>query len=89
MTTWSDDVDQKGILALPGERTTMHDQWEYKLLTGHGLRQNLRDAEGVKYGRLSQELLNRLGKEGWEVCSHSLSFVSPRIVILKRKMTSA
>jgi hypothetical protein len=49
----------------------MHDQWEYKLLIGHGLRQNLRDAEGVEYGRLSQELLNRLGKEGWEVCNHS------------------
>jgi hypothetical protein len=67
----------------------MHDHWEYKLLIGHGLRQNLRDAEGVEYGWLSQELLNRLGKDGWEVCSHSYSFVSPRIVILKRKMTSA
>jgi hypothetical protein len=63
----------------------MHDQWDYKLLTGHGLRQNLRDAEGVNYGELSQDLLNRLGKEGWEVCAHSFSFVSPRIVILKRK----
>jgi hypothetical protein len=41
----------------------MHDQWEYKLLTGHGLKQNLRDAEGVEYGRLSQVLLNRLDKE--------------------------
>jgi hypothetical protein len=66
----------------------MHDQWEYKLLIGHGLRQNLRDAEGVEYGRLSQDLLNRLGKDHWEVCSHSFSFVSPRIVILKRKCTS-
>jgi hypothetical protein len=64
----------------------MQEQWEYKLLIGHGLRQDLRDAEGVSYGRLSQELLNRLGKEGWEVCSHSVSFVSPRIVILKRKV---
>jgi hypothetical protein len=67
----------------------MHEQWEYKLLVGHGLGQNLRDAEGVGYGRLSQELLNRLGKEGWEVCSHSFSFVSPRIVILKRRSTPA
>jgi hypothetical protein len=67
----------------------MHDQWEYKMLIGHGLSQTLRDAEGVEYGRLSQELLNRLGTEGWEVCSHSFSFVSPRIVILKRKMASA
>ena len=67
----------------------MHDQWEYKLLTGHGLRQTLRDAEGVAYGRMSQELLNRLGQDGWEVCSHSFSFVSPRTVILKRKTTPA
>jgi len=67
----------------------MHDRWEFKLLTGHGLKQNLRDAEGVEYGRLSQELLNRLGKEDWEVCSHSFSFVSPRIVILKRKSNPA
>jgi hypothetical protein len=67
----------------------MHDQWEYTLLIGHGLRQTLRDAEGVEYGRLNQELLDRLGKEGWEVYSHSFSFVSPRIMILKRKMTSA
>ena len=80
-----------GEVRLPSglERTIMHDQWEYKLLTGHGLRQTLRDAEGVAYGRMSQELLNRLGQDGWEVCGHSLSFVSPRIVILKRKMTSA
>jgi len=67
----------------------MYEQWEYKPRVGRGLTQDLRDAEGVRYGRLSQELLNRLGKEGWEVCSHSFSFVSPRIVILKRKMTSA
>jgi hypothetical protein len=64
----------------------MHDQWEYKLLIGHWPWQDLRDAEGVSYGRLSQELLNRLGKEGWEVCSHSFSFVSPRTVILKRRI---
>jgi hypothetical protein len=66
----------------------MHEQWEYKLLVGHGLAQRLRDADGVDYGRLSQELLNRLGKEGWEVCSHSFSFVSARILILKRKAAS-
>ena len=63
----------------------MYEQWEYKLLIGHGFRQRLKDADGVDYGPLSQELLNRLGKEGWEVCSHSFSFVSPRILILKRK----
>ena len=66
----------------------MQEHWEHKLLVGHGLRQDLRDAEGVSYGKLSQELLNRLGKEGWELCSESSpSFVSPRIVILKRKAT--
>ena len=66
----------------------MHEQWAYKLLIGHGFAQKLKDADGVDYGRLSQELLNRLGKEGWEVCSHSFSFVSPRILILKRKVAS-
>ena len=64
----------------------MQEHWEHKLLVGHGLRQDLRDAEGASYGRLSQELLNRLGKEGWELCSESISFVSPRVVILKRKV---
>ena len=66
----------------------MHEQWEYKLLIGHGFRQRLKDADGVDYGPLSQELLNRLGKDGWEVCSHSFSFVSPRILILKRMVKS-
>ena len=63
----------------------MREQWEHKMLVGHWPWQDLRDAEGVSYGRLNQELLNRLGKEGWELCSESFSFVSPRIVILKRK----
>ena len=66
----------------------MHEQWEYKLLTGHGFSQRLKDTDGVDYGRLSQVLLNRLGKEEWEVCSHSFSFVSPRILILKRMVKS-
>ena len=66
----------------------MREQWEYKLLVGHWPWQELRDAEGVSYGKLSQELLNRLGKEGWGLCSESSpSYVSPRIVILKRKAT--
>jgi hypothetical protein len=64
----------------------MRDRWEHKLLIGHWPWQDLRDAEGVSYGRLSQELLDRLGDEGWEMCSESFSFVSPRIVILKRKI---
>jgi hypothetical protein len=64
----------------------MRDQWEHKLLIGHGFTQDLRDEKGASYGKLSEELLNRFGKEGWEVCSHSISWVSPRIVILKRKV---
>jgi hypothetical protein len=66
----------------------MQDQWEYKLLIGRWPWQDLdlRDAEGVSYGRFSQELLSRVGKEGWEVCSHSKSLVSPRTVILKRRI---
>jgi hypothetical protein len=67
----------------------MDEQWEYKLLLGHGLTQVLHDADGLAYGKLSQELLNRLGKEGWEVCSHNFSSVSPVILILKRKLRSA
>ena len=63
----------------------MREQWEHLMLVGHGLRQDLRDAEGTSYGQLSQELLDRLGKEGWELCSQCFSSVSPRIVILKRK----
>jgi hypothetical protein len=64
----------------------MQEQWEYKLLVGRWPWQDLRDAEGVSYGRLSQELLNQLGKGGWELCSEAFSFVSPRTVILKRKI---
>ena len=67
----------------------MYEQWEYKLLRGRGLRQNLHDADGVAYGQLSQELLNRLGREGWEVCSHNFSFVSAVTVILKRRLKSS
>jgi hypothetical protein len=72
----------------PKKEVAMHEQWEYKLLIGHGFAQKLKDADGVDYGRLSQEVLNRLGKEGWEVCGYSFSFVSPRILILKRKVAS-
>jgi hypothetical protein len=65
----------------------MQEQWQHKLLIGRGFKQDLRDAQGVSYGPLSEDLLNRLGKEGWEVCSHNYSFVSPVIVILKRRAT--
>ena len=66
----------------------MHDQWEYKLLIGHGLQNKLKDENDLEYGKLSHDLLNKLGKEGWEVCSHNFSSVSPTIVILKRRITS-
>jgi hypothetical protein len=64
----------------------MVDRWEYKLLIGHGWTQKLRDADGVDYGHLDQALLNRLGQEGWEVCSYSFSSVSRMTLIAKRKM---
>jgi hypothetical protein len=67
----------------------MHDQWEYRLLTAHGSGQCLTDEDGIEYGKLSGELLNRLGKEGWEVCGHNCSCMSPLRVILKRKVQSA
>ncbi len=64
----------------------MHDQWEYKLLSGTW---SLRDAGGMKYGPLTQELLNRLGKEGWEVCSYTYTSLTSATLILKRKLGSA
>jgi len=67
----------------------MRERWEYKLLVGHGLRQRLRDEAGEDYGFLSAELLNRLGEDGWEVCSHNFSYVSPRTLILKRRIAPA
>ncbi len=63
----------------------MQDKWEYKLLIGTGFGNHLQDADGVEYGKLSQELLNTLGKEGWEVCGLNYSAVSPLMLILKRK----
>ena len=72
----------------------MHDQWEYKLLYGgggFGGWQRLFEKDGVNfvdYGPLSQETLNRLGKEGWEVCSHRVSFLGWHTLILKRKAAS-
>jgi hypothetical protein len=39
------------------EDAAMLDRWECNLLVGHGLTQQLRDADGVDYGRLDQTLL--------------------------------
>lgn len=66
----------------------MQEQWEHKMLVGTGLRQRLKDAEGIDYGVFNQKLLDKFGKEGWELCSHSFSFTSPTIVVFKRKINS-
>lgn len=62
------------------------EQWEYKLLVGHGIHNTLRDQNDEEHGQLSEELLDKLGKEGWEFCSHT---VLPATLILKRKLKSA
>ena len=62
----------------------MSEPWEYKFLVGHGVRSHLRDGDGVEYGPLCEELLNRLGREGWEVCSHNDSAGSQPSLIVKR-----
>jgi hypothetical protein len=70
----------------------MHEQWEYKLLRGGGGLGHLFEKDGVNvvdHGPLSQETLNRLGKEGWEVCSDRVSFWGWHTLILKRKVASA
>ncbi len=64
----------------------MSEQWEYKLLVGHGLGQRLKDSTGVDYGVFSEELLNRLGRAGWEVCSHNLAFGSASSLVVKRRL---
>jgi len=74
------------------------DQWEYKTLSwapprwGQGRRLMLRDAQGTEYGRwdkigLYDELLNRLGKEGWELCACSRGYGI--FITLKRRIASA
>ena len=63
----------------------MPEQWEYKLLVAHGLSNSLRDQSDVEYGELTVELLNKLGKEGWEVCNQT--FI-PSSVMLKRKISA-
>jgi hypothetical protein len=43
----------------------------------------------MDYGRrLDQELLNRLGGEGWEVCGYNASSTCAGVLILKRKLGS-
>jgi hypothetical protein len=66
------------------------EQWEYKLLVGQGLPDTLRDQDNVEFGKLNAELLNKLGKEGWEVCSHTLLPLQAltATLILKRRLVS-
>ena len=51
----------------------MHEQWEYQLLTGCGRKRIMKSEDGVEHGSFNQELLNSLGKDGWEVCGGSVS----------------
>jgi hypothetical protein len=62
----------------------MAERWEYKLLVGHGLSNALRDESGVEYGQPTVEMLNMLGKEGWEVCNQTFL---PATLLLKRKVS--
>jgi hypothetical protein len=64
----------------------MAQHWEYKLLVGHGLSNTLRDQDDVDHGPLTAALLNKLGRDGWEVCSHTLL---PATLILKRQSAAA
>jgi hypothetical protein len=81
----------------------MQEQWEYKLLSGCGGQVHLFETVGrvvdgwkvvdqgkcVDHGPFSQETLNRLGKEGWELVSLQISFWGWHTLILKRKVASA
>ena len=71
-----------------------HDRWEYKTIWGHGFGgKSLRDAEGTDYGLLEfeqlDELLNGLGRDGWEVCGVTCSSICPFAVVLKRRIAPA
>jgi hypothetical protein len=49
----------------------MQDQWEYKtLLPGWKWIVNFVDLQGTSYGPFCEEMLNKLGKDGWEYCSN-------------------
>ncbi len=63
----------------------MQEQLEYKLLIAHGLSNNLRDQNDEEYGTFTVEMLNNLGKEGWEVCNQTFF---PATVMFKRKVIS-
>jgi hypothetical protein len=65
----------------------MRDHWEYKMLVGSGgLSPHFKDADhGTDYGpTISTEMLNRFGRDGWEVCAFNIS-MADRTLMLKRK----
>ena len=64
----------------------MSERFEYKFLVGRGLGGRLVDDDGVDHGPLTQELLNRLGSEGWEVCSHMFCSQTQPSLIVKRRL---
>ena len=64
----------------------MSEAWEYKFLVGQGRGSHLRDGGGADHGPLCEELLNRLGREGWEVCSHDFSSGSQPSLIVRRRV---
>lgn len=64
----------------------MSERWEYKYLVGCTWRGQLKDGDGVEYGFLTQELLNQLGRDGWEVVSHMACSQTQPSLILKRRL---
>jgi hypothetical protein len=68
----------------------MPDQWEYKTLDGRAWRPMLRAAGSDCYraneSEVQDELLNGLGREGWEVCAYSRwVFPFAVMIVLKRR----
>lgn len=68
-----------------GSGAVMGESWEYKFFVGHGFGSRLRDSQGKDYGPLCEALLNQLGSEGWEVCSHTFSAESQPSLIVRRR----
>jgi len=72
----------------------MPDQWEYKTIGGGRWRQMLRAAGSDCYRpnefEVQDELLNGLGREGWEVCAYTRCvFPFAVMIVLKRRIGAA
>lgn len=70
----------------------MREQWEYKTIWANPITRLLKDTEGTSYGRFRwfrglDEMLNGLGRDGWEVCG--ITTYRWFAVILKRRIASA